>query len=63
MNSNFIVRTFTWVNGKIQSNNIVFDQEQDAISYARSKGLAEMSKVYQGTELVFVKTESVELYA
>ena len=55
----YIVKSFMWVNGRIQTIHKTFDNQEAALYHATSIGLAETVKVYENTELVFVENNRV----
>lgn len=58
MSFSYLVKSFSWVNGKVVSSNQIFDNEKDAIAFARSVKLAETVKIYNHDGLVFSQNQS-----
>lgn len=53
MGYRYIVKSYRWENGIIQTNEIEFSSEYDAISHSRSIGPAETIKIYVEDEVIF----------
>lgn len=53
MGYRYIVKSYRWESGIIQTNEIEFSNEYDAISYSRSIGPAETIKIYVEDEVIF----------
>jgi hypothetical protein len=55
MSFRYQVRTYTWVNGAIQSVSWLFDSERAAMAHARSMNPSEVVKVYVEDEVIYVQ--------
>ena len=66
MSYKYLVKNFTWVNGKIRTNITEFAHEADALTYAKYSKLAETTKVYEEDSLIYeqrVDPTTVSSYA
>jgi hypothetical protein len=60
MGYKYLVKSFVWLNGRVQSTNVEFSDEAQAISYAKSITLAETVKVYVDDQLMFAENKQIQ---
>jgi hypothetical protein len=53
MGYRYIVKSYRWENGIIQTNELEFASENEAISYSKSIGPAETIKIYVEDEVIY----------
>jgi hypothetical protein len=66
MGYKYIVKTFYWANNGLYATSTEFNDEASATNYAHVVGMAEIIKIYQEDELIYINNPPVNrqsLYA
>ena len=61
----YLVKTYSWESGTIRGNIMEFLNEETAVNYAKSYGIAETVKVYYDNQVLYSKIQnpSTDIYA
>jgi hypothetical protein len=63
MGYRYIVKTWRWVNGQVKLVQTPFDEELEALNYARMVNPAETVKVYVDDEVSYSSQDTQPTYA
>jgi len=55
----YIVKLYSWRNNRITNSTLEFNNEYDAITYAKSYGLAETVKIYYDNQVLFSENRDI----
>jgi len=55
----YIVKLYSWRDGKIVNSKLEFSNESDAVNYAKNYGLAETIKIYYDNQVLFSENKTV----
>ena len=60
MGYKYIVKSYRWTNGVVSAVSVDFDNEQQAMEYARAITPAETIKVYVADEVIYAVKQEIE---